>query len=67
MMQGKYQFIRERREWMGVVFEGPVVLTVGCEHTEAEIKQWLQDAMRVKPWISGNPVVPDMYDRAKKQ
>jgi hypothetical protein len=67
-LQGKYQYIPRRGEWMAVIFEkdddgSTHILDVGCEATEVAIQKWISDAIRDKPWIKGNPAVPDMYDR----
>jgi len=64
-MTGKYKYIPERREWLGIIIDDNVVLTVGCEATESEVKAWIAKAIEVQPWIEGNPSVPDMYDRLK--
>jgi hypothetical protein len=62
-MKTKYYYATSKDEWVGIVAEGVEVLTVGCERTETGIKHWLQQALTHKPWIEGNPEVPDMYDR----
>jgi len=68
MILGKYDFNPERKEWIGVIYEErgltTTVLTIGCEQTKTEIKNWLRLALKLRPWESGE-AVPDMYDRKK--
>jgi hypothetical protein len=65
-MQGLYHFLPDRHEWVGLVIDGDTILTVGCEASSEAIVLWLEKAMEIQPWIEGNPIVPDMYDRAKE-
>ncbi len=63
-MLAKYIYHPSRQEFIGAVLDGEKLLTLGAEQTEHEIIIWCKQALRVKPWIAGNPRVNDMYDRA---
>jgi len=69
MLQGKYLWIDERKEFVAVIYdtdEPNIVLTTGSEMTVKEIVTWMQLAMDNEPWIPGNPPAPDMYDRSRR-
>jgi hypothetical protein len=56
-----------RVEWIGVVYEviegGKIVLDIGVELNEEDIRKWCKEAISNQPWIEGNPPTPDWYDR----
>lgn len=69
MLQGKYLWYDERKEYIAVVYdteEPDIVLSIGCEMTVREIENWMQLAMDNEPWIEGNLPAPDMYDRSRR-
>ena len=69
MLQGKYIWHNERKEYIAIVYdteEPDIVLSIGCEMTEPAIEDWVQLAMDNEPWIAGNPAAPDMYDRSRR-
>lgn len=61
--QLKYGFDAKRNAYIGMVIMDGTVMTIGVEGTKTGIIEWLQRAVDMKPWISGNPCPPDMYDR----
>jgi len=69
MIAAKYDYISHRREWLGVIYEERglrrTVLIVGCELTEAAIKNWIDLTIRNAPWDGGD-FIPDLYDRKRK-
>ena len=69
MLQGKYIWHDERKEYIAMVYdleEPDIVLSIGCEMTVSAIEEWMQLAMDNEPWIEGNPAAPDMYDRSRR-
>jgi len=69
MLQGKYIWHDERKEYIAMVYdleEPDIVLSIGCEMTVSAIEAWMQLAMDNEPWIKGNPAAPDMYDRSRR-
>lgn len=41
-------------------------LTMGLEATEEAAMEWGREAMRLQPWIDGNPCPPDIFDRGER-
>ena len=69
MLQGKYYWHNERKEYIAIVYdteEPDITLSIGCEMTVTAIESWMQLAMDNEPWIKDNPPAPDMYDRSRR-
>lgn len=69
MIHTTYAYEDSRKEWIGMVLEidpaetSVLVLSVGAESTEGEIKQWLELSVEAEGWVPGNEDPPDMYTR----
>jgi hypothetical protein len=59
MKRAKYGYSQERKEWLGVIYDGKTIVTIGCEATKSEIQDWCKRA------LAGDET--DMYDRKTSQ
>lgn len=68
-LESYYRYLSDTHEWVGgILQDGTILLDLGVEHSEEEIKAWCREALAA---YSLDPLhkhpIPDWYDRHRSR